>query len=72
MAKQVFFRRKKSCPFSGEDGLKIDYKDVKMLSRYISEKGKIIPSRITSVSAKNRENWPAPSNAPVTSVYCRM
>ena len=43
MAKQVFFRRKKACPFSGEDGLKIDYKDVKLLSRYISEKGKIIP-----------------------------
>lgn len=54
MAKQVFFRRRKSCPFSGEDGLKIDYKDVKMLSRYISEKGKIIPSRITSVSAKKQ------------------
>ena len=54
MAKQVFFRRKKSCPFSGEDGLKIDYKDVKMLSRYISEKGKIIPSRITAVSAKKQ------------------
>ena len=54
MAKQVFFRRKKSCPFSGEDGLKIDYKEVKLLSRYISEKGKIIPSRITSVSAKKQ------------------
>ena len=54
MPKQVFFRRKKSCPFSGEDGLKIDYKDVKLLSRYISEKGKIIPSRITSVSAKKQ------------------
>ena len=54
MAKQVFFRRKKCCPFSGEDGLKIDYKDVKLLSRYISEKGKIIPSRITSVSAKKQ------------------
>ena len=54
MAKQVFFRRKKSCLFSGEDGLKIDYKDVKLLSRYISEKGKIIPSRITSVSAKKQ------------------
>ena len=54
MAKQVFFRRKKSCPFCGEDGLKIDYKDVKLLSRYISEKGKIIPSRITSVSAKKQ------------------
>jgi small subunit ribosomal protein S18 len=54
MAKQVFFKRKKMCPFSGEEGLKIDYKDVKMLSRYISEKGKIIPSRITAVSAKKQ------------------
>ena len=54
MVKQVFFRRKKSCPFSGEDALRIDYKDVKLLSRYISEKGKIIPSRITSVSAKKQ------------------
>jgi small subunit ribosomal protein S18 len=51
MAKQTFFKRK-SCPFSGENGIRIDYKDVKTLSRYISEKGKIIPSRITSVSAK--------------------
>ena len=52
MAKQVFFRRKKACPFSGEDGLKIDYKDVKLLSRYISEKGNIIPSRITARAIK--------------------
>ena len=37
MNKQVFFKKKKSCPFSGEDGMKIDYKDVKLLSRYISE-----------------------------------
>ena len=48
MNKQVFFKKKKSCPFSGEDGMKIDYKDVKLLSRYISEKG------ITSVSAKKQ------------------
>ena len=54
MNKQVFYKKKKSCPFSGEDGMKIDYKDVKLLSRYISEKGKIIPSRITSVSAKKQ------------------
>ena len=54
MNKQVFFKKKKSCPYSGEDGMKIDYKDVKLLSRYISEKGKIIPSRITSVSAKKQ------------------
>ena len=46
MAKQVFFRRKKACPFSGEDALKIDYKDVKLLSRYISEKGNICLLRI--------------------------
>ena len=54
MNKQVFFKKKKSCPFSGEDGMKIAYKEVKLLSRYISEKGKIIPSRITSVSAKKQ------------------
>lgn len=54
MAKQTFFKRKKSCPFSGENALEIDYKDVKLLSRYVSEKGKIIPSRITSVSAKKQ------------------
>jgi len=54
MAKQTFFKRKKSCPFSGENALEIDYKDVKLLSRYVSEKGKIIPSRITSVSAKRQ------------------
>lgn len=54
MAKQSFFKKKKLCPFSGEDGLKIDYKDVKLLSRYVSEKGKIIPSRITAVSAKKQ------------------
>ncbi len=52
--KQTFFKRKKSCPFSGENALEIDYKDVKLLSRYISEKGKIIPSRITSISAKRQ------------------
>ena len=47
-------KKKKGCPFSGEDAMAIDYKDVKLLSRYISEKGKIIPSRITNVSAKKQ------------------
>ena len=45
-----FFRRRKSCPFSAPSSPEIDYKDVKMLNRYISEKGKITPSRITNVS----------------------
>ena len=45
-----FEDRKKFCPFSQKNSPTIDYKDVKMLSRYISEKGKITPSRITNVS----------------------
>ena len=49
-----FFRRRKSCPFSGNNAPKIDYKDIKLLQRYISERGKIVPSRITAVSAKKQ------------------
>ena len=49
-----FFRRRKSCPFSGKNAIPIDYKDVKTLSGYISERGKIVPSRITAVSAKKQ------------------
>jgi len=49
-----FFRRRKSCPFSGENAQAIDYKDVKTLLRFTSERGKIVPSRITAVSAKKQ------------------
>jgi small subunit ribosomal protein S18 len=49
--RRPFFRRRKSCPFSGPNAPKIDYKDVKLLQRFISERGKIVPSRITAVSA---------------------
>lgn len=49
-----FSCRRKVCPFSGENGLKIDYKDPKMLLRYMSEKGKIAPSRITAVTHKKQ------------------
>ena len=45
-----FDDRKKFCPFSQKNSPMIDYKDVKLLNRYISEKGKITPSRITNVS----------------------
>jgi small subunit ribosomal protein S18 len=51
-ARRPFFRRRKSCPFSGKNAPAIDYKDPKMLGRYISERGKIVPSRITAVSQK--------------------
>lgn len=52
--RKVFFRRKKTCPFSGPNAPKIDYKDTRLLSRFISERGKIIPSRITAVSMKKQ------------------
>jgi small subunit ribosomal protein S18 len=49
-----FFRRRKSCPFSGPNAQVIDYKDVKLLGRFLSERGKIVPSRITAVSNKRQ------------------
>lgn len=56
MARRPFFRRRKSCPFSSANAPVIDYKDVKLLQRFISERGKIVPSRITAVSSgKQRE-----------------
>ncbi len=54
MGRKVFFRRKKTCPLSGPNAPKVDYKDTKLLSRFISERGKILPSRITSVSHKKQ------------------
>jgi len=51
MAKQGFFKKKS---LGDNQSLRIDYKDVKFLSRYISEKGKIMPSRITNVTAKTQ------------------
>jgi small subunit ribosomal protein S18 len=52
--RKVFFRRRKTCPLSGPNAPKIDYKDVKLLQRFVSERGKILPSRITAVSAKKQ------------------
>lgn len=52
--RRPFFRRRKTCPFSGDNAPKIDYKDVKLLQRFISERGKIVPSRITAVSNKKQ------------------
>ena len=55
-ARRPFLRSRQTCPFSGQNAPKIDYKDVRLLQRYVSERGKIVPSRITAVSAlKQRE-----------------
>ncbi|MDP3738197.1 MAG: 30S ribosomal protein S18 [Hyphomonadaceae bacterium] len=53
-SRRPFGRRRKVCPFSGKDAQPIDFKDVKLLQRYISEKGKIVPARITAVSSKKQ------------------
>ena len=50
-----FDNKKKFCPFSQPGSPKIDYKDIRLLSRYITEKGKIVPSRITGVSRKKQK-----------------
>jgi len=50
-----FEDRKRFCPFSKPNSPRIDYKDVKMLLRFVSEKGKITPSRITNVSNKKQK-----------------
>ncbi len=49
-----FFRRRKSCPFAAKNAPKIDYKDVRLLQGFMSERGKIVPSRITAVSTKKQ------------------
>ena len=54
--RRPFFRRRKTCPFSGPNAQKIDFKDVRTLTRFISERGKIVPSRITAVSAKKQHD----------------
>ncbi len=47
-----YFRRRKFCRFSAEGVTEIDYKDLNLLKQYVSESGKIVPSRITGTSAK--------------------
>ena len=47
-----FFR---PCPLSGKDAPTIDYKNIKLLRKYISESGRILPSRVTSVSQRKQK-----------------
>ena len=50
-----FEEKKRFCPFSQKNSPKIDYKDIRLLSRYVSEKGKIAPSRITNISRSKQK-----------------
>ena len=51
------YKFKKSCPLSVKGAPVVDYKNIKLLKKYISENGKILPTRITSISQKNKENY---------------
>lgn len=53
-AAKKFFKRRKTCPFTGPEAPTIDWKDTRLLGRYISERGKMVPSRITAVSQKKQ------------------
>lgn len=50
----AYFRRKKMCRFSSEGGNEIDYKDINTLKNYITETGKIVPSRITGTQTRSQ------------------
>ena len=48
------YKFKKTCPLSSKDAPVVDYKNIKLLKRYVSENGKILPSRITNISQKKQ------------------
>ena len=48
------YKFKKKCPLSGKGAPVVDYKNIKLLRKYMTENGKIMPSRITSVSQKKQ------------------
>jgi small subunit ribosomal protein S18 len=53
------FQRRKVCVFCADSSMKIDYKDVKMLNHFISERGKILPRRISGNCAKHQRDLTA-------------
>jgi small subunit ribosomal protein S18 len=54
--RRPFFRRRKTSPFATGESPAIDYKDIKLLQRFVSERGKIVPRRITAVTAKEQRS----------------
>jgi len=54
IGKKSQVRRKITCPLSGDAAPKIDYKNIPLMQRYTSDRGKILPSRITNVSQKKQ------------------
>ena len=52
------YKFKKTCPLSIKGAPEVDYKNIKLLKKYVSENGKILPSRITNVSLKKQRKSP--------------
>lgn len=52
--KKLFFRKERKCPLSKEGAPEINYKNVELLSKFISDRGRILPNRITAVSSKKQ------------------
>ena len=64
-----FFRRRKFCRFTAEGVTEIDYKDLDTLKQYVSETGKIVPSRITGTKAKYQEVCARLEEVPIGSAH---
>jgi small subunit ribosomal protein S18 len=53
---KMFFRKRKGCPLCSNGSPEIDYKDPELLGKFISEGGRMLPSRITNVCSKHQRN----------------
>ena len=62
--------RRKVCGFCVDKVEHIDYKDTARLRKYVSERGKIMPRRMSGVCAKHQRDWPSPSSAPASLPFC--
>lgn len=51
----VFIRKKKTCPLQDVDISEINYKNLRLLNKFLSERGKVVPSRISNVSVKKQK-----------------
>ena len=65
-----FFRRRKFCRFTAEGVTEIDYKDLDTLKQYVSETGKIVPSRLRAPRPSISDSWRLLLSALATSLYC--
>ena len=52
--KRLFFRKKRACPLTQTPEEEVNYKNINLLSRFVSERGRILPNRITYLSTKNQ------------------